>query len=309
MRWVALLVAMGVAALGWRNPVDAIVRGKWVRYMDTRSGEATATMCLPAATPAEVPSHRAELPERVRALHAAGATVVAIDLDLSTPHPSDADLRAAAGLGPTLFTRHGDNPPFVEPSARREMVTTWFVPMVLGAAVPEAPAQPLALAALALHARATPSAAEGGAVTVGPLTVAADAHTYQFHPYEVPFIHWTESETWKTAAGRIVFVGACKADRNLTRYGRQPAPVAHAELVETWRDARHPVQGPVLLDIALAAATFGLAWVAGSKSRWLGPAVVGAGAFGASMGVALTDLWIGVSGLVVSAIGAALTRR
>ena len=114
---------------------------KWVRFFQTIEAEQTATLCLSAQTADEVAEQRAGLAERLAALHAAGVTVVAIDLDLSEPHPSDEALRAAAKRGFTVSRREG-GPAFAEPSGTTEM-DLGLGGMVLAA--PPAASQPLSL--------------------------------------------------------------------------------------------------------------------------------------------------------------------
>ncbi|GEM_PF-2810796 len=284
------LVPLLVALVGRQNPVDALVMGKWVRHWQTLSGEDTATMCLPAQTPDEIADYRGGLPERVRALHEAGATVVAVTADLSAPHESDAALREAASSGFTLFARTGDGAPFAEPSGTIEMDTTAWLSMVLGA--PPAAEQPLSVAAYALHT--------GGAAVLphtGPVL---------FMPYEVPFLHWDEPAAWAQAEGRVVFIGACKADRVLSRFGRQPAPVAHSEIVETLLDEAFPWEAPGWVDAVLAWIVFGVAYVA----RFRGSAVlVGAGAVLVSLLASLGGVWFGLSGLALGALAGWLAQE
>lgn len=284
-----------VAALGALNPVDAIVRGKWVRAVDCGKGDLTATLCLPAATPAEVAALHAELPERVRGMHEAGALAVAIDLELTEV---DAALAGAARGGRTIFaTRADGTPPSTDfPSGTPGMATTWFYPMVLGIQATVGEPRPLAIEALV---QATGQPHDGGPVDGGSLN---------FMPYEVPFIHWTQRDTWSTAQGRIVFVGACKADRDLTRFGRQPGVVAHSELIETLRDQRVVAQVPRLLDVAFALATFGLAAWARRRAGRYPAALVGVLAFGLAMGVSVTGAWMGLSGPLLASLLSATWR-
>ncbi len=309
MRNLLVIPVVLVAALAWRNPVDMLIRGKWVRHFDTGKGEATSTLCIPAESPAEIDGFRGDLPARVRAMHEAGATVVAIDLDLSAPHASDAALRDAAATGKTLFARSAGASAFAEPSGLREMESTWFLPMVLGAVVASDTGVPLAAAALAAHlgTEATPQA--GGSARIGDFLAYADGHLMPFMPYEVPFIHWTDTATWSTAKGRIVFVGACKADRELTRFGRQPGAVAHGELVETWRDARRPKQAHELVDVGVAMFVYAAGLLARIRAGLGGAAAVGAVAILTSLGVALTGYWPGLSGLLVATIMAIVVPK
>jgi hypothetical protein len=291
----ALAVLIGVAALGALNPVDALVRGKWVRAVDTGKGAMTATLCIPAASHDELESFYAELPERIRALHAAGASVVALDLELPNP---PAALLDAASAGKTVFPHSPGAPPAGtdRASGTTGMARTWFLPMVLGVEARSALPAPLAIAALALHAGVAPVLDADGGARVGELRAAADGGSLNFMPFEVPFIHWSDRSTWEVARGRIVFVGACKADRDLTRFGRQPGVVAHSELIETMRVRRVVGQVPRVADVALALGVFGVAALSGRRwGRW---AALGVGGLGvaAAMAASLTGHWLGLSG-------------
>lgn len=283
------VLPLAVALLGRHNPADALVMGKWVRFWQTGTGEQTATMCLPAQTPDEIASYRAGLPDRVRAMHAAGATVVAVDWDLSSPHESDEALKQAARLGPTLFGREGGQPAFAEPSGSTEMDHTWILPMVL-ATGPQS-TQPLSVAAYALHIG-------------GPARIPHDDPVL-FMPYLLPFLHWEDQADWHLAEGRVVTIGPCKADRELTRYGRQPGPVAHGEVVETLLAGQFPWEAPGWLDALFAFLTFGAAYMARFRG---GAALVGVVTVAASLGASLLGWWCGLSGLVLAALAGRWAR-
>lgn len=294
------------AALGALNPVDAIVRGKWVRAMDCGKGDLTATLCIPAEDPARVPEYMAGLPERVRALHAAGASVVALDLPIDTP---DGALLEAAALGHTVFSTRDDGtaPTAAHPAGHAEMTTTWVVPMVLGIAANQGATMPLALQALAAHEGKPIGRAAGGFV-VGPYRTDDDGGSLNFMPYEVPFLHWTDRATWAGAAGRIVFVGACKADRDLTRFGRQPGVVAHSELIETMRHGQRVGQVPLLVDLLVSGGCFGLAAWARTRFGAAAAAGVGVAGFIVTMAACLTGAWFGVTAPLLAGLLAAVSR-
>lgn len=297
--WPALLV-VAVAAVGANNPVDELVRGKWVRFMDTQEGHDTTFMCMEAETLAEVDDYRDELPERVRALHANGATVVVIDVDLSAPHASDEALVEAARVGPTIFAE-GANPAFAEfGTGTAAMDETWFVPMVLGSVAPTEHSQPLALEALALHEGVAPPSLQDGHVRVGD-HVLRDA-SQLFQPYLSPFVHWTRQDTWPTASGRVVFVGACRADRSLTHFGRQPRVVAHAEILETVLNERMPWRAPFPLDVLVALLSYALAHVGRRRLGIAGALAAGVVALGAVSAIALGGFWFGLSGVVAATL-------
>lgn len=302
------LPALAASAFGPANPLDALVRGKWVRFWDTGKGHDTATLCIPAEDAAGVSAHRGELPGRIRALHEAGARAVVIDLDLSQADPSDGALAAAIAAGPTVVPA-GDSAPSFDtdaPAASRAQTRTPYGGLVLG--VPASPdsGPPLAIAGLALSRGETPPETLQGRAIVADRIVAADGDLLPFMPYEIPFIHWEDAATWATAAGRIVFVGACRADRHLTRFGRQPGTVAHGELVETVLAGQRPRQAPPLVDLLLAMTTFGLGSAAGAR---LGPSAAGGiGVLGllVSLGISLAGVWAGLTPVALAGLGALL---
>ena len=277
------VLPLAVALLGRHNPLDALVRGTWVHFWQTGTGEQTVTMCLPAQTPDELVGHRAELPDRVRAMHAAGATVVAIDWDLSVADPSDDALREAAKAGPTLFGREGEALAFAEPSGTTEMDHAWLLPLVLAAR--PAAEQPLGVAAFALH-------------TGGPARIPHDDPVL-FMPYRIPTLHWDDQADWHLAKGRVVTIGACHTDRELTRYGPQPGPVTHGEVVETLLAGRFPWEAPAGLDVLFAWLAFGAAYMARFRG---GAALVGVLAVAGSLGASLFGWWLGLSGLALGAL-------
>jgi hypothetical protein len=305
--WPVVAAIVTVSALGWRNPVDTFLRSRFVRALDTGTGAHTATLCMSAETAQEVRAQRAELPDRVAALHAAGAAVVAIDLDLTAPHPTDEALRAAAAGGPTVFGRPAHAQPFSfeRPSGVTDMTHTWFIPLNLGAPLPVQGEVPLAYEALALYENAPQPVVGGDGWHIGGLTVPADVAAMSFMPYLIPFVDWDDRSTWGPVEGRVVFVGACKPDRELTRYGRQPGPVAHGELLETALSGFAPRQAGGGLDIALALATLGAGLGARRRLGRAGALAVGVAVVAAALGVALTGTWLGLSGLVLAAAAAA----
>lgn len=308
--WPLVVPVVLGAALGWRNPVDTFVRSRWVQAMDAGAGEATATLCMSASTPAEAVEQRAELTERITALHAAGAAVVAIDLDLSTPHPTDEALRAAAGAGPTVFGRSMWTQPFSHEhrSGVTDMEHTWLVPMNVGAPLPTPGEAPLAFEALALLEGAGPPVASGDGWKVGSRTIPPDVAAMSFMPYRIPTLDWDDRSTWATAEGRAVFVGACALDRELTRYGDQPGAAAHGALLETARSGFFPRQANGGIDVALALATLGAGIGARRRFGRGGALAVGGAVVAGAMLVALTGTWLGLSGLVLAAVVAAVWK-
>lgn len=276
VRWTLLLAPLVVALLGWRNGFDAVLRGKWVRHWGTEKGEHTATLCLPAQDLDEVAAQIDQLPGKLEALKEVGATVVAVDL-------------SAFGGPSTVGTE----------AAHGHMRRSWFPRAALAAEGPVDGVWPLALKALADFEGAAPR-------SVG--------HEGVFMPYEVPFLHWDRPEEWGIAQGRIVFVGACALDRELTRFGRQPGPVAHSELVETLVDGVRPHQPWAIWDL-LVAALVGLACAGARRlvprAGMVLPALLGAAAVLALLVVAQQGLWLGLSGAALAALTwpAALSSR
>lgn len=302
------LPALVASVLGPGNPLDALVRGKWVRFWDTGIGGDTATLCIPAADLATVPSYRSGLAERVLGMHAAGARAVVLDLDLSESHEDDAALASAISAGPTVVPSGASAPPFATRAvaASREQVRTPVGGMVLG--LPAAPADgpPMAIAALALsRGEAAPEGLDGAAI-VADRIVQPDQGALPFMPYLIPFVHWDDRSTWSTAEGRIVFVGACRGERDLTRYGRQPATVAHGELVETVLAEQRPRQAPPLIDLLLGLSTFALGGVAGQRFGAVGPVGALCLGLGTSLGLSLLGVWAGITPVVLAGVGAAV---
>ncbi len=329
---VFLLPVLLIAAAGWRNPLDGIVRGKWVRHWDTRKGEHSATLCAPARSPDELDQHLNELPGVVDALLDAGVAAIAIDLPLTEPHPAHDHLAAVVAEAPVVLPvpvidgtvgspadplkALVEGPDGGQPVGHREMKHSWPPRAVLGAHGPVGAPDgvwPLALQALALHQGVeAPAQQDDGRVSVGRFTFApTDAHLI-FMPYEIPFLHWDRREEWSDAAGKVVFIGACRLDRDLTRFGRQPGAVAHGELLETAIDDVFPWRAPAPVDMLLA----GLAWLATLGARLLmpspsllGPALIGLVGTLAVLLVALEGVWLGLSGIVAAAVCGWLAGR
>lgn len=281
--------ALFLLAWTWaHNPVDQLTVGKWVRHWQTGTGTHTATLCLSAETQAEVPAQRAELPSAISALTAAGAVAIGIDL----PDPSDAEaaaVRAAAGSVPVIW------------EGAVTKMERGLLDMSVGMKGQRSKRWPLSLETLA--------ARDGGEVQWRP-----DAHLvagrqvpaeepFAYMPYLVPFLNWDDRSTWaEVAKGRIVFVGACKPDRELTRYGRQPGPVAHSELVETVLDGTFPWRAPKWLSLAvLVPFIFSGAYLRIRLKRrsYVGEAAISLMGMAFVLGCALGGIWMGFTGLVL----------
>lgn len=282
-RFILILLPLLLGALSRHNPVDLVVLSKWVRHWQTGHGEQTATLCMSALTADEVAEQRAQVPERVAAMLARGASVVVVDLDLSEPHPSDAALKELALGGRVIFGREPGQPALAEPSGRADMDRSWGLGVVRAAPPPRE--QPLSLVALEAHL--------GRPVELGEHDVIP------FMPYLIPFLHWEDQGDWHLAEGRVVTLGACRPDRELTRYGRQPGPVAHGEVIETLLADQHPWETPWWLDLLLAGGCLLLGRLARFRG---GPVVVALGALGLALGVSLLGTWAGLSGLVLGAL-------
>lgn len=84
-RLVVPAVVLIAGLIGPFNPLDTVARGKFVRAFQTRKGEASATVCIPAETAQQVPGFLTDLPRVLRALEAAGARAVVFDV---VPMPS-----------------------------------------------------------------------------------------------------------------------------------------------------------------------------------------------------------------------------
>lgn len=301
---VAVLVA---AALGPLNPVDTIARSKFVRAFQTRQGEAAATVCLPAERPDQLAAQVADLPRVLRALEAAGARAVVYDLPvLPTAEQGRTSL-------PVVVNAKG------APTYSGVQVTgdvgkefSSGLPVLLGMTASE---QALAVVALGIH-RGEKSLSQGETVgAIGGAFVGDQQFpiygTMLFMPYLIPFLHWDKVDTWEGVAGRTVFIGACRVDKELTRYGRQPGTVAHGELFETLRDGVIIRPLPVVFDGALALAVYGAARAARSLSRrWARLAAVGIGipAVAAILAVSLHGVWLGLTGIFVATVLAAWER-
>jgi hypothetical protein len=276
-----LVLPLLVAAVGWRNPVDALARGKWVRHFDTVIGQETGTVCIPAETWDEVPQYAAELPEVVARLRGVGASVVGIDLP--DEHLDEPALRAAAGDMPLVLP--GD--------AHTQMRRSWAPELALGPMRKDV--LPMSFVVWEAH---TGTEHEW---------VGHDDHAL-FMPVLIPFHHWDRRDEWTAAEGDMVFIGACRADRELTRYGRQPAVVAHGEMVETLIEGRFPRYTPLSVDLLLALLT--TLGVALARRRHIAAAIgVGAGMLAMVMLLSLTLTWFGWSGIVVGAICGAVMKR
>ncbi len=168
--------------------------------------------------------------------------------------------------------------------------------MPIDAAVP-----PLAAVALAQHRGSPIASYQGGQLHIGDQAWPARGDTHVFMPYLIPFFDWDKRPAWSGVAGRTVFLGACRLDRDLTRFGRQPGVVAHGEMFETLRDGADPVDASAATDGFLALVTTGLA---AASRRWhvrAGPALVGVAVVLLVAWAQLHGLWLGLSGVVVGA--------
>jgi hypothetical protein len=178
--------------------------------------------------------------------------------------------------------------------------------MVLGLPASPVDGPSMAIAALALsRGESAPENLQGMAI-VADRIVQADGDLLPFMPYRIPSVDWEDRSSWVTVEGRIVFVGACRAERDITRYGLQPASLAHGELVETVLARQRPRQGPPLVDLILGLTTFAIGGVAGQRFGSAGP--VGALALGltTSLGISLMGVWVGLTPVVLAGLGAAI---
>ncbi len=307
------LSALAAAALGatahW-NPADVIARGKFVRAFQTRKGEAAATLCLPATNEGERAAQLAELPEVVADLERAGARVVVLDVpaeELPSTVFSATALPLVVGAA-----NDGSHPPMPAGVRVGHRGTADIGPAAVVMGVPatahEASLAPLAAEALALHRGVFPPRYDHDQLVIGDQAwpVADGPHT--FMPYEIPFLDWGHPATWTNAPGRTVFVGACRMDRDLTRFGRQPGTVAHAEQFETLRDGLAPRDAGRSVDAGVALAS---TVAAAAARRWharLGPLLVGAAVVGLLGWAQLGGLWVSVSGVLAGAGILALRR-
>lgn len=100
-------------------------------------------------------------------------------------------------------------------------------------------------------------------------------------------------------------VGACRLERELARFGRQPGTVAHSELIETVLAGQRPRQAPVWLDLLLTLGTgllaFGLRRAV-PRVGMVGPVVVGVLAVGAALGAALGGWFVALSGPLLAGL-------
>jgi hypothetical protein len=300
---VALLGGLVLASALVDDPVGSLVRGKWVRYWDTGTGEHTATMCLPARNGEELAAQVQELPSRVVGLREAGASVVVVDLDAELVRPLvDA---GALPLEDWLVLPHGTASKNASEGSRvqhRGPVSG----MAYGLpAHGESP--PMALVAVARYRGVEEPVQTDHGWVVEELGHRADGLHHQFMPYLIPFAHWEQPETWAVGRDRIVSIGACRLDRDVTRYGRQPSSVAHGEWIETVLAGQDPREAPWWLD-ALA----GLA-VLGVGSRWKGSrGAVSVLGVASVLLVSLSGMWMSLLPPLVAAaacVGQAMSRR
>lgn len=318
------------AAQGDANPLDGILRGQWVRAVMTEKGEHTAVLCLPSKSMGEIDKYRAQLPQAFVDLKTAGVKAVGIDISLVGEHEADLSSAAAAARLPVawsrsyvagsyrnlpkpmsvLIERSGDLSINPQRAAHGRMYTAPIPEMVLGTELSlgteETVLWPLSLEVLTLYEGEGPPRWHGTSLVVGGTVFEQEADYLPFMPYKIPLLSWDRREDWAAIAqGRMVFIGACKADRDLTRFGRQPGAVAHAELVETVMDRVFPLQVPAWLDviatICVGAAAFGMRRTV-PQFRLIGPLFIGAVALCVSLAAALTGLWAGFTGIVLAAI-------
>lgn len=299
-----------------------------MRHWDTRDGEHTATLCAPAYTEAELEGQLERLPEVVEGLLDAGVKTVAIDLPLVAERGLDRDLVSASrgravvlprpvegGAVGTLAPAYeaavtGADQQAPQPSGHLAMKHSMPPREVLGAAGPLATGTgeevwPLALQTLAVFEGVEAPAPQGdGRVGVGRWSFTPTHEYFIFMPYLIPFLHWDRPEEWSQAAGKVVFIGACRVDRELTRFGRQPGVVAHGELLETVIDDDVPRQLPAAVDVVLAALTWAMAWWSRRlvpRASAVGPLLVGLVGVAAVLLVSLQGVWLGLSGVALAA--------
>lgn len=311
LRWLLTTLAL-LALTASEPPLDALVRGKWVRFFDTGHGADTATMCIPSRTPAALATEVAVLPERVTGLQAAGATAVVLDLDVALLQPmaDDGRLDALASGGSLILPAGlaGVDSPQVRYGLRVQTRTP-VGRMVLGLPA-DTDVPPLALQGLAIHQGAAPPQRTPTGWMVGGTVIATDGPLLQFMPYLIPFIHWTDRSTWPQAEGRVVSVGACRVDRDLTRYGRQPSTVAHGEWIETALAGQRPAKAPWLLDLGLSLLALGLAALGARLRGWIAAAATGMGVLALSLVLSLFGVWAALTPIALAAaLGGALAPR
>jgi len=310
-RPLGVAAVIGVLAAAWAdNSVDALVRGKWVRHFDTGTGDQTATVCLPAHTSDELTPQIAGIPERIQGVQQAGATVVMLDMDPAVLQPlaTEGHLQRLAEAGPIVVPtglsgiagsklHEGD----------RAQTRQGVAQMAMGFPTATEHA-PLAMVGLALHTGAPAPARAGQVWSVAghPSTPVDDHHL--FMPYLIPFVHWTDTATWAQAKGRIVTFGACRVDRDLTLYGRQPTAVAPGEWIETMLAHQDPSRVPWWVDALLGLAVLGGSAIPG-KRRFRGLGVVGVAV---ALGMSLAGWWMALTPVVLAAafgIGLQLVSR
>ncbi|MCB9779857.1 MAG: hypothetical protein H6742_14930 [Alphaproteobacteria bacterium] len=316
----ALLVALplAVASLGWRNPVDALARGRFSRNFDAGDGYTAWTLCVPASSPDELPGFQAALPGVLHDLADAGVAAVGMDLPLS----ADAELRAATlaaaeRLHVAWSVEH--DPPAVAAHHRvasNGMLRTPVGDLNLGAKLPAGDGPwPLAVELLALHHGGDPPHRRDGALVIGAHRWEDPGHALPFMPYWVGFLDWDDPQSWgEHAAGDTVVIGACRLERELARFGRQPGTVAHSELIETILAGQRPRQAHPWLDLLLTLST-GAA--AGALRRFVpraglvGPVLVGLLGVGGALLASLTGLFLTLTGPLLAGLcfGLAAARR
>jgi hypothetical protein len=294
LRWLLRGAPLAIALLGPWNTADELLRGKWVRFWDTQIAEHTATLCLSAQTEAELPAQLEALPGKLELLEQAGASVIGVDLER---FGGPSEVRVSGGAFP----------------AHAEMVHSRLPAAVLGSRGPIDGVWPMSLHALALLEESPAPEALGEGWVMGPHRLEPAGEPVLFMPVLIPFVHWDRPEEWaEVVEGKVVFVGACKLDRELTHYGRQPGPVAHGEILETLHSGFWLFRVPRAVDVLVALAFGALALVLGRRFPARAP-LVGLGvavvAVFAVLGVALSGLWMGLSGAALAALGWGLAER
>lgn len=297
---LAAAALAGVLVAAWAdNSVDALVRGKWVRHFDTGVGDQTATVCLPAYESSELGPQIEGIPERIAGVQRAGATVVMLDMspELLQPLANEGHLQRLADSGPivvpTGLTGIAGSKLHV---GDRAQAAEGLAHMTMGFPTGTKDA-PLALVGLALHLGVAPPARTGEVWSIADHhSTPADDH-HLFMPYLIPFVHWTDTATWAQAKGRIVTFGACRVDRDLTLYGRQPTAVAPGEWMETLLAHQDPKRVPWWVDALFAVAVLGGSAVPGKRR------IRGLGALGLAiaLGMSLMGWWMALTPIVLAA--------
>lgn len=299
---VAAFLSAAAGAASDANPVDVIARGKFVRAIQTKKGEASATVCLPSTTPEERAKDLAGLPQLLVDLQAAGARAAVLDLpatDLPAP------VFTASSLA--LIAPHSASTPAAASvrTGHREHAQAGPASVVTGIPAVQnhggAPVLSIALEALAVHRGAPPPRHDGTQVYVGDQSWPNADGELRFMPYEIPFLHWSERATWSGVEGRTIFVGACRTDRDLTRFGRQPGTVAHAEQFETLRDGVVPRHGGAAASAMAGVLTTAAAFAARNLAPLLAPGLVGLVGLVVVAAAQLEGFWVGGTGVVVGA--------